>query len=316
MQANKTVEINGRLYDATTGLPLKSADKTTKKPISPAAVKKRAAEVASSSIHTQPQRSKTLLRRITKKPNSVVNKRPQPGRHMDFARSAKITKFAAHPLAPTKLATAIPSSAHKPHPLVLRAAAKVAKPVMTVATALTPKQIKDTAITKALSGPIPKPADIKRTFTFSRRFTVISAIFAILIVGAYLTYVNMPALSVGFAASQAGIKATYPKYKPDGFSLGQPVTFSDGQVTLNFNSNSGNGSYTITQTRSSWDSSAVLNNVVKKAAGDNYLTTQEQGLTIYSYNTSATWVNGGIQYLIASSAPLSGDQIRHIATSL
>ena len=316
MQANKTVEINGRLYDAVTGLPIKSAGKTTEKPVSPAAVKKRAAEVGSSSIHTQPQRSKTLLRRITKKPNSGVNKRPQPGRHMDFARSSKITKFAAHPVAPTKLVIATPMSAHKPHPLALRAAAKVAKPVITVAAALTPKQIKDTAIIKALSGPVPKPTKVKRTFVFSRRFTIISALVTVLIVGAYLTYVNLPSLSVGFAASQAGIKATYPKYKPDGFSLGQPVTFSDGQVSLNFNSNSGSGFYTITQTRSSWDSSAVLNNVVKKAAGDNYVTTQEQGLTIYSYDTSATWVNGGIQYLIASSAPLSGDQIRHIATSL
>ena len=316
MQANKTVEINGRLYDAVTGLPLKSAEKTTEKPVSPAAVKKRAAEVGSSSIHTQPQRSKTLLRRITKKPNSVVNKRPQPGRHMDFARSSKITKFAAHPVALTKLVIATPMSAHKPHPLALRAAAKVAKPVIAVAAALTPKQIKDTAIIKALSGPVPKPTKVKRTFVFSRRFTIISALVTVLIVGAYLTYVNLPSLSVGFAASQAGIKATYPKYKPDGFSLGQPVTFSDGQVSLNFNSNSGSGFYTITQTRSSWDSSAVLNNVVKKAAGDNYVTTQEQGLTIYSYDTSATWVNGGIQYLIASSAPLSGDQIRHIATSL
>ncbi len=316
MQANKTVEINGRFYDAITGLPLKSAEKTTEKPISPAAVKKRVAEVASASIHAQPQRSKTLLRRIAKKPNSVVGHRPQPGRHMDFARSAKITKFATHPVAPAKPVTAALGSAHKPHPLVLRAAAKVAKPVITVAAALTPKQIKDIAIAKVLSGSVPKPAKVKRTFVFSRRLAIISAIFAVLIVGAYLTYVNMSALSVGFAASQAGIKATYPKYEPDGFSLSQPVTFSDGEVTLNFNSNSGSGSYKITQTRSSWDSSAVLNNVVKKAAGDNYVTTQEQGLTIYSYNTSATWVNGGIQYTIASSAPLSGDQIRHIATSL
>lgn len=316
MQANKTVEINGRLYDSVTGLPLKTTEKTTEKPISPAAVKKRAAEVASSSIHAQPQRSKTLLRRIAKKPSSVVNKRPQPGRHMDFARSTKITKFAAHPVAPIKPVTEAPNSAHKPHPLVLRAAAKVTKPVITVAAALSPKQIKDTAIKKVLSSPIPKPSKVKRTFIFSRRFVIISGIFAILIVGAYLTYVNIPSLSVSFAASQAGIKATYPKYKPDGFSLGQPVTFSDGEVTLNFNSNSDSGFYTITQTRSSWDSSAVLNNVVKKAAGDNYVTTQEQGLTIYSYNTSATWVNGGIQYIIASSAPLSGDQIRHIATSL
>ena len=98
--------------------------------------------------------------------------------------------------------------------------------------------------------------------------------------------------------------------------MSQPVTFSDGEVTLRFTSNSGPGEYTIVQSRSSWDSSAVLDNVVKKSAGDNYVTTQERGLTIYSYENNATWVNGGILYTIESDAPLSGEQIRHIATSL
>jgi hypothetical protein len=133
-----------------------------------------------------------------------------------------------------------------------------------------------------------------------------------------LTYVNIPSLSVGFASAQAGIKATYPEYRPDGYKLHQPVTYKDGEVTLEFKSTTTDKGYTIVQTRSSWDSSAVLDNVVRKATGDNYITTQERGLTIYSYNESsnAVWVNGGILYTITSTAPLSGEQIRHIATSL
>lgn len=322
MQANKTVEINGRLYDAVTGLPVDKSTKTKEKPIAPAIVKKRAAEVAAQSIHTQTQRSQTLHRRAAKKTVPAVIKRPKAGQHMDITRSSKVAKFAPHPVAaPVKTSVSTPDIAPKPHPLAARAHARIAKPVVSAPVAKTSKQVKDEAISKALSTPIAKPGktgkkDRKFTFHWSRRFTIITAIFGVLIIGAYLTWVNIPSISVGFAASQAGIEATYPQYKPDGYHLSQPVTYSDGTVTLQFKSNSDDSKYSVTQTRSSWDSSAVLTNIVKKAAGDNYITTQESGLTIYSYDNNATWVNGGILYTIESDAPLSGEQIRHIATSL
>jgi hypothetical protein len=321
MQANKTVEINGRLYDAVTGLPIDKSAKSTEKTVSPATVKKRAAEVAAQSVHAQPQRSQTLHRRAAKKVNPAVIKRPKPGQHMDITRSSKVAKFAPHPVAapttPAKKTPATPDIAPKAHPLAARAHARIAKPIISAAApAKTAKQIKDDAISKAIATPTAKAEKRKRGFHWSRRFTIITAIFAVLIIGAYLTYVNIPSISVGFAASQAGIDATYPQYKPDGYHLSQPVTYSDGTVTLKFKSNSDDSQYSIVQTRSSWDSSAVLTNIVKKAAGDNYITTQESGLTIYSYDNNATWVNGGILYSIESNAPLSGDQIRHIATSL
>jgi len=319
MQANNTVTINGRLYDAVTGLPITTSAKTTEKPVSPALVKKRAAEVASQSIHAQPQRSQTLHRRAAKKQVSTIAKRPKAGQRMDISRSSKVARFAPHPVAAAiKKEVATPDIAHKPHPVAARAQARTAAKVVAAPVAKTPKQVKDAAIAAALAKPTVKPPKKKRSLRlkWSRRFTIITAVFAVLIVGAYLTYVNIPSISVGFAASQAGVDATYPQYKPDGYRLSQPVTYSDGTVVLQFKSNSDESQYSVTQTRSSWDSSAVLENIVKKAAGDNYVTTQESGLTIYSYNDDATWVNGGILYTIESNAPLSGEQIRHIATSL
>ncbi|HEY8886637.1 MAG TPA: DUF4367 domain-containing protein [Candidatus Microsaccharimonas sp.] len=317
MQANKTVEINGRLYDAVTGLPVDKSSKTKEKPVSPAVVKKRAAEVAAQTIHTQTQRSQTLHRRAARKVIPAVVKRPKAGQHMDITRNSKVAKFAPHPVAVAiKKQASTPDIAPKAHPLVARAHARIAKPIFSAPVAKSAKQIKDEAISKAIATPTVKPVKTKRGFRWSRRFTIVTAIFAVLIIGAYLTYVNIPSISVGFAASQAGIDATYPQYKPDGYHLSQPVTYSDGTVTLQFKSNSDDSQYSVIQTRSSWDSSAVLTNIVKKAAGDNYITTQESGLTIYSYNNNATWVNGGILYTIESNAPLSGEQIRHIATSL
>lgn len=317
MQSNNTVTINGHLYDAKTGLPIKAL-KADEKPVSPATVKKRAAEVAASSVHAQPQRSLTLHRRAAKKVTASIAKRPQPGRYMDISRSKNVARFAPHPVAASKHNVAeVPDISPKAHPVAARALARTAKPAISIfSSSKSSKEIKDEAIAKALATPTAKPEKKKRKFHFSRRFTIITAIFAVLIIGAYLTWVNIPSISVSFAASQAGISATYPQYKPDGYSLSQPVTFSDGTVTLKFQSNSDTSAYSIIQTRSSWDSTAVLTNVVKKAAGDNYITTQESGLTIYSFKNTATWVNGGILYTIDSNAPLSGEQIRHIATSL
>lgn len=310
MQANKTVTINGRIYDAVTGLPITSATKP--KTASKAAPTKRAESVTAAAVHATTQRSQTLHRRAAKKVGLV--KRPKPGQHMDIARSGKIARFAAHPVAALKKEVSTPDITPKAHPTATRALARVTSKKQPVATS---KQIKDAAISAALAKPTAKPTKEKRfSWRLSRRFTIISAVFIVVILGALLTYFNIPSLSVGFAASQAGINATYPEYRPDGFRLDQPVTFSDGEVTLKFTSNSGSGGYVVTQTRSSWDSSAVLDNVVRKSVGDNYITTQERGLTIYSYGGSAVWVNGGILYKIVSTAPLSGEQIRHIATSL
>jgi hypothetical protein len=234
---------------------------------------------------------------------------------MDISRSRSISRFAPHPVSSSVKKVETPDIKPKTHPTVVKAIARsapAAKPI-----AKTSKQIKDAAISAALSAPTLKPIKQKRiNWRWSRRFTILTALFALLILGGILVYINLPVLSVGFASTQAGIKATYPEYRPDGYSLSQPVTFSDGEVTLAFKSNSNSAGYTIVQTRSSWDSSAVLDNIVRKSAGDNYVTTQEKGLIIYTYDQNAAWVNGGILYKIESTAPLSGEQIRRIATSL
>lgn len=321
MQANKTVTINGRKYDAVTGLPIvqpKATATTVKKP-----TVQRPATAGAASVHNNaPQRSKTLHRRVTKKPAPLAQRPANSGRHMDIARSTQVKKFASHPVTPKPAAavTSKPDIGPKTHPVAKRAVAKVeAKRPTTISAPVNAKAVKDNAIAKQLSAPSKKrPADrkAKKRFVWTRTFTIITALFAVLIAGAAITYTNLPNVSVAIAAAQAGVDASYPKFVPDGYSLSQPVTFSDGSVSLSFLSNSGAGEYTITQSRSAWDSTAVLENVVRKEAGDNYVINQERGLTVYSYDGNAAWVNGGILYTIDSSAPLSSDHIRRIATSL
>lgn len=344
MSTNKTITINGRAYDAVTGLPIservydqvsrvassKVATKAQKtpeapenEPTKPKPAVKRDAPTAAAQVHSQTQRSQTLLRRITKKP-AVAAKRPTTGRHMDMARSTKVSKFAPHPVVATA-AVATPKVAPKPdkpaqiHPVVARAVARVAAAKPLINKQATSKEVKDAAIAEALATPKAKPQKAaKKINKMRRRLLIIVGIILALALTSYAVYRFVPAVSVSFASVQAGVDATYPEFVPDGYSLDHPVTFTDGQVALRFKQNGNKeNSYTITQTRSSWDSSAILDNVVRPDSGENYITTKERGLTVYSYGNNAAWVNGGVMYVISSSsAPLSGEQIRHIATSL
>lgn len=340
MQTNKTITINGRAYDAVTGLPIsetvydqvsrvphaktapvakKAERKETKKPL-PAI--KRAAATAATQVHSQTQRSQTLLRRVTKKPAAPA-KRPTTGRHMDMARSTKVTRFAPHPVVtPTHVApkpTPKPDKPAQVHPLAAKAVARVSAAKVVASKPATSKEVKEAAITKSLAAPKAKPQKVvKKINKLRRRLLIVGGIILALILTAYTVYRFVPAVSVSLASTQAGVEATYPKFIPDGYSLDHPVTFSDGEVALKFKQNGNTeNNYTITQTRSSWDSSAILDNVVRPDAGENYITTKERGLTVFSYGNNAAWVNGGVMYVISSSsAPLSGEQIRHIATSL
>jgi hypothetical protein len=326
MAPHKTITINGRQYDAVTGMPIEKATETA------AAAPKTQSRTKKSAgtVHATVQRSKTLHRRAAKKPATPAktSTRPTPGRHMDIARSPKVTHFAPHPTpktpaAPAKVET--PDVPAKEHPVVAKALAKAPKRVapaarkpVAAAKPATAKEVKEAAITKAINAP--KAAKKAKKSIWASKWTkrlIGVAIVAIVLGGTgYIVYKFVPSVSVSIAAAQAGIEATYPEYTPDGFSLEQPVTYSDGQVDLTFASNSNSTAYTITQKRSSWDSTAVLDNVVKSVAGDDYSTTRERGLTIYTYGNNAAWVNSGILYTIKSDAALSGEQIRRLATSL
>ena len=325
MQKNKTVTINGRLYDAVTGLPVTISESSVT-PSSPKPIKTiSTAKAAATTAGRAPQRSQTLNRRVVKKTAPAATK-PQArkaGATMDISRSNRISKFAAHPVAkPAAQPTAVtPDRPATQHPLAARAAARqLAKQQKKSAPVKSSKQIKDEEIAKAIAAPTSKETKAPKSKSFlsrhGRKLIIVIVCLVVLAVGGYLSLINMPAVSVGFAASQAGIKATYPEYQPDGYSLSQPVTYASGEVTLNFVSNSGGGGYTIKETRSSWDSSAVLEKIVKEQAGENYLTTQDSGLTIYTYDGNAAWVNAGILYTITATAPLSNEQVRNIATSL
>lgn len=327
--SQQTVTINGIIYDTLTGLPV--ITNTVTAPFVPAAVKKpHVPAKPSHAIHQVAQKSQTLNRRIVQKApaHQVLNQKRQITARPDIIRSGNIKKFAPHPagitpaaVTPKAMDMAVRQAPVRPHPVAARAQAHVAAKQQVVATAVKPSQIlKNEAIHDAMEK-APAKADTKQVKTVrkqkksTRHLSIASASLAVLMLGGYFTYLNMPTLSVRVAAAQAGIDASYPTYRPAGYRLDGPVAYTDGEVSMKFASNSGPQSYNISQKKMNWDSSAVEQDVNQKTSG-SYSTSTTSGLTIYLYGNNASWVNAGILYTLSGDAPLSSEQIDHIATSM
>jgi hypothetical protein len=315
---SKTVTINGRAYDVHTGMPVDSSSA----PVKP---QKEAAPHTvhpSHAMHQTVQKSQTLNRRIVKKTGPTVSSHTKPNARPDIVRHTAVAKFASHSHGSVMKAPIRKDIAHVPHPIVQNARQKQAVMQMKPAAQPAPKPaavIKKEAVQESLNAApshSAKHEQVRQPKRFPRVLSVASASLALILLGGYFTYLNMPSLSVRVAAAQAGVNASFPSYHPDGYSLNGPVAYTQGQVTMKFASNSGPQNFTVSQSKTSWDSSAVLDNYIKDKAGDNYITYDEHGLTIYTYGGNAAWVNDGVLYTISGDAPLSGDQIRHIATSM
>lgn len=348
MRGQNTIIINGKVYDALTGLPVAAPTPVAKKeatpkppqsvtvttPYTPPVSTARACQsVSPTKLHRTTQKSATLRRDILPAPQ---HRHQTPVHHARSARhpgavtrSEMISKFAPHPqpLPKAKVSAAPKTSPAKaditPKP-VQRAhrihadhkhkpAAKPAVP----AKALKEKLIAERLATAptAQHGTHLKKARRPLLKSQPRLASVLTASFALIVLGGYFTYLNMPGISVRVAAAQAGVEAQFPEYRPNGYSLDGPVGFAPGEVSIGFKANGGTKKFTLNQTNSTWDSQAVLDNYVAKHS-DSYLVSSEQGLTVYTYGSNAAWVNGGILYTIEGDAPLTTDQILGIAASL
>lgn len=141
------------------------------------------------------------------------------------------------------------------------------------------------------------------------------AVISLALLG-YLVYLNLPDLSVRVAAMNSGIENAYPSYVPMNYRLQGLAKEENGTITMVFSRNDGN-KFTMIEKKSSWDSSALLNNFVRDNWGDDYTVAKGQGLTIYISGSKAVWVNGGVMYQIdAEDNVLSTDDLHDIAISL
>lgn len=326
----QVVTLNGARYDAQTGERVDDKPGFVKVENDRGHVVKKNVNHAGS-VHGTTQRSQTLNRRTIQKPAShVVHGYRKERAPQAVEKSPAISKFAPHPVV-SPISRPVISDFRKPQ-TAAAAPAPITPAPAKISTAIQPEteqqtapslsqSIKNQAIDNALAQDAPKAKRVRnktkrKASKWQPRFmTIASASLALILLGGYFTYINMPNLSVRVAAVQAGIDASYPQYKPDGYHLKGTVAYEPGQVNMKFSSSAG-PYFEIEQAKSDWDSTALLENYVEKNAGDNYTITNDRGLTIYSFAGKTVWVNGGIMYTISGDAPLSGDQIQRMVASL
>lgn len=259
------------------------------------------------SIHSSVQKSTTLSRRYVKKP-AVANKATAAEKPAVAKKAAEAKKAAAAKAA--RLARIEAARAAK-------RAAKLAKKDRAIKSASTviAKMNREETITAKKSAP-KMEKQFKKKSKAGRIFLALLCSAGTVAALVAFVHFSIPDLSVRVAAIQTGIDAAYPTFVPRGYSLSDVTSDREGVVIMTFK-NAENASFTLSEEKSTWDSTALLNNYVKKTYPSDFTTLREQGITIYVRGEKASWVNGGLLYKIdASGKYLTKEQIRNIATSL
>jgi len=344
---NNIIEINGKKYDAKTGAILSGhAHTTIVKPLTnhgPKAATKKPTmhdvvrHPAKVAAPHKPKPSKTLMRHAVKKP-SVTPTKPKlkaqgpsdlavqdslaevvvskSAKRIDSKKLAKASKVPKSHLI-THF-SAITSDINSPEPPVVKVEAAPPNPKPTTTHKLkkgkpqTTSELLEHAVLNAKSHEEPAPKVHRR---HKRRTRAVIASATAIALFAFVGYQEMPTLKFNMASAKAGFGASMPSYKPAGYSLNK-LSYTTGVVATRFNSNSDDRSYTLTQKVSSWDSQALKENFVLKTSSGHQVV-QSGGQTIYLYGEgNATWVNGGVWYILQGNETLTNKQLVEIAKSI
>lgn len=282
---NQTIVINGTAYDSQTGEIVQTNRQ-----------QQSAVQHGAYDMHSHLQKSTTLNRRYVHRVDEAAKvkatqpvavtaasihqtvqtittyRRPMtaPTSMSGIKRSSQINRFAPKPVtARTPIVISAPDIEPATHPMVAKAVERTQQTNLKRAKQAAPRQIKPSDIIKReaieqATAKMPSkyakkraPKRAQRSY-FARFLSIGSASLAVLMLGAYFTYLSMPSLSTRVAAAQAGINASYPGYHPMGYSLNGPVAYQEGKVSMKFAANGGPESYTLSQTKSAWDSTALL----------------------------------------------------------
>ncbi len=301
--------------------------------------------IAPHATHRTPQRSKTLMRKAVKKPlpsqarshhstsplqdrnpllesshktviSSSIQNRVE--RALRISKSSLISKFEPHKATLTKKTAPLrvkDAPDHIPHK-----SQHIVTPTKQYMNTTSSPFIH--AMEHANSHRHSAPKHHKLHARFARRVGVsnkvaslISGTLAMLILGSFIAFQNMPNLAIRVASARAGFGAEMPDYRPSGFALANPISYRPGEVTISFKSNSDTRAYQITQKPSNWNTETLLEKFVA-TKGQPYQTFQEKGRTIFINDSNATWVDSGVLYQVAGNSSLTSDQLLRIASSL
>jgi hypothetical protein len=247
--------------------------------------------------------------------NKLAEKRLR-AEHEQAARAAKLAKERAEKearLARIRAEKAAEKAAKYAAKRATKTATKKDRAIISASTVIANMQKKEAAEKSAT----PKMEQkFKKKGNAGRIFLALFCSGATVAALVAFVHFSIPDLSVRVAAIQTGIDAAYPSFVPRSYTLSNVTSDKEGVVVMTFNGPDG-AYFTLSEEKSTWDSTALLNNYVKKNYPNDFTTMREQGITIYVRGEKASWVNGGLLYKIdATGKYLTKEQIRNIATSL
>jgi hypothetical protein len=302
-----------------------------------AAVKADVSRPAPKTVHArQPETAKTLMRSAVSKPSL---KKPFKTQHSNaqsvipaehYAPALKIASHAVNVDRATRAKSVARSEQVQKFSgaTAIKAVPKAVTPVLptgldqashqagTQRHAQPSLDLFERALASATSHQ-PSKTKRKHRASIARRVTGYAAIsLAVVILGGFIAWQNVANLELKFASTKAGFAANLPGYRPSGFSLGH-LSYSAGDVALNFTSNSDDRHYAVIEKASDWDSQTLRDSYVASASNQQYQTIQAGDQTIYEYgNGNATWVSGGVWYQLSGNNSLDNRQLVSIATSI
>ncbi len=344
--AATSIELNGKLYDAHSGKLLQD-HKSVKKIDGISLGHKNAVKPV---VHSRPERSHTLMRHAVKKP-SPKPYLSRPNTAMDIIGTQLLTSPSltlpneGEAVRSRRAKSITRSSLVSRFGNLDRTGATVfdvkksiiSLPVVPAPIPHPKVEIKKTSPTEHLISKAmreapnhhAKPAAHKKSrlhHKVAKKLGVSARIaslglsgVAVLVLGSFIAYQNIPNFAVRYASAKAGLNARLPGYRPAGFAVNDKVIYSPGQITVNFKANADDRAFNITQKTSNWSSEALVANYVDKVTdgGPKAQPYSDSGRTIYLYGDSnATWVSEGVWYEISGNSNLTTDQLIKIATSI
>ena len=351
-ETHPTIELNGKRYNARTGALIDGVKKPAEAVKTAVQdVRRHVAErkvAPSKHVHRALQPSRTLMRSAVKKPSTITSRKTVAMDVVPPKAGANTAVNAFHTPDPSRIKRA--HSVHKlsaisrfgqvgtaeaaakapvhTKPVVAAAHATAASPAPHQAAHATHISNADKMLQKGMKAAESHTAvkhSAKKTrvhhrvgnkLGLSQRATSFAASgMAILVIGGFFAYQNIPNMSVRYASAKAGVRAGLPGYKPAGFAVNSHVQYNPGMVTISYHANTDDRSYTVTQRNTSWNSQALKDHLVTTSnVPQSY---PSKGQTIYMHDgNKADWVAGGVWYSISGDASLSTEQLIQIATSI
>ncbi len=356
------VHVNGNSYDATTGQIIGKRrepviDGLIKNPrttpiinqthLKPNAIRPKQPEYPAKTVHSNAQRTKTLMRRLVTVPSlpkrPVTKLSPNPRtKAVNPARMAKAMSVNKHktvsrfgsPSASTTNSRYNQSSISSNHSIrrdfhpsassggTAAAAIKSAPNVIANISNSNLERMLDEALIradahkKALGGRY-KHGD--RFWNKAMRMPAWllfgSPLFIIVVTVSFFAWRNVPQLSTKVASMRAHISASIPSYSPTGFSMAGPAVAGDNSVTFQYkDNNDASKFYTIKEEQSNLDTSSLI--ASHNSSSQQVQTSQANGVQIVILGSKSMCVSGGKLTTIANKAGLPPDELLNVAKSV